>query len=138
MYFTPSFIQPWAVFFLWYLGCSDSLTYTQLIDIRLKKPAECSFPLLIQHDRCQSSEKRLCFRKCLNYTALLLHASKFFFNKKNCLRSKGAWFGGFNGGKHCLWSETRMVWWSYGGKHGNSSNFPDPLGGRRLEDIVQS
>ena len=92
MYFTPSFIQPWAVFFLWYLGCSDSLTYTQLIDIHLKKPTECSFPLLIQHDRCQSSEKRLCFRKCLNYTALLLHASKFFFNKKKCLRSKGAWW----------------------------------------------
>ena len=89
-------------FFLWYLGCSDSLTYTQLIDIRLKKPAECSFPLLIQHDRCQSSEKRLCFRKCLNYTALLLHASKFFFNKQKLSEIERCLVWWFYGGKHCL------------------------------------
>ena len=36
--------------------------------------------------------------------------------------------------KYCLWLERRMVWWFYGGKHGNSSNFADPPGPDRLED----
>ena len=36
--------------------------------------------------------------------------------------------------KYCLWLERRMVWWFYGGKHGNSSNFADPPGPHCLED----